>query len=81
MGEATTGKGRSQVSYTLMDGSAVHISHEAYLTSQRRDLAAEGGILPDVAVDLTDEEAGLLYYKMLPPEDDPQLQAALAALR
>ena len=81
MGEATTGKVRSQVSYTLFDGSAVHISHEAYLTCQRRDLAEEGGIVPEVPVALTEEEKSLLYDKMLPYEEDAQLQAALAAVR
>ena len=81
VGEATTGKGRSQVSYTLMDGSAVHISHEAYLTSQRRDLAAEGGIQPDIPVELTEQEKTELYYKILPQDEDAQLQAALEAVR
>lgn len=80
VGEATTGKGRSQVNYILMDDSAIHISHEAYLTSQRRDLAAEGGIGPDIAVKLSDEDKNLLYYKLLPYDEDLQLQAALEAV-
>ena len=81
MGESTTGKGRSQVTYTLYDGSAVHISHEAYITSQGHDLAAEGGIDPDFAVELTDEEKAALYYGVLAPEDDAQLRAAVGAVR
>ena len=81
VGESTTGKGRSQVTYTLYDGSAVHISHEAYITSQGHDLAAEGGIDPDFAVELTDEEKTELYYGILPIEDDIQLRAAVGAVR
>ena len=64
-----------------MDGSAVHISHEAYLTSQRRDLAAEGGIQPDIPIELTEQEKTELYYKILPQDEDAQLQAALDAVR
>ncbi|MGI6028811.1 MAG: S41 family peptidase [Candidatus Heteroscillospira sp.] len=81
VGEATTGKGRSQISYTLFDGSAAHISHEAYLTSQRRDLAQEGGIVPDLPVEISQEEKNSLYYGLLEPENDSQLQAAADAVR
>ena len=80
VGESTTGKGRSQVSYILSDGSALHISHEAYLTSKGVDLAAEGGIDPDIAVDLSDEDKLNLYYGLLKPEDDAQLCAAVEAV-
>ncbi|MGE4353121.1 MAG: S41 family peptidase [Oscillospiraceae bacterium] len=80
VGEATTGKARSQVSYTLIDGSAIHISHEAYLTSERRDLAEEGGIKPDVAVALDDGKKALLYYGQLPFDEDDQLIAAVDAV-
>ena len=80
VGEATTGKGRSQVSYTLIDGSAIHISHEAYLTSQRHDLAKEGGIKPDIEVLLNENEKTLLYYEKLPNSEDDQLLAAINAV-
>jgi carboxyl-terminal processing protease len=80
VGEPTTGKSRSQTTYSLFDGSAVHLSHEAYLTVEGRDLAAEGGIVPDVTVELTDEEAALLYYGRLARADDRQLAAALTAV-
>lgn len=63
VGEATTGKGRSQINVPMIDGSAVHISSRRYLTPARVDLSEVGGITPDVAV-----EAG---------PDDPQLKAAL----
>ena len=50
VGEATTGKGRSQITISLADGSAVHISTNAYLTPDRVDLSATGGIVPDYEV-------------------------------
>ena len=50
VGEATTGKGRSQITISLADGSAVHISTNAYLTPDRVDLSAVGGIVPDYEV-------------------------------
>ena len=50
VGEATTGKGRSQITISLADGSAVHISTNAYLTPDRVDLSEVGGIVPDYEV-------------------------------
>ena len=38
---------------------------------------ADKGITPDIQVDIEEEPWTLLYYDMLPPEEDPQLQAAL----
>lgn len=81
VGEATTGKGRSQVNFYLLDGSAMHISNEVYLTSQRRDLSEEGGIVPQVEVEMTDEENYNLYYDILETDDDKQLNAAINALK
>ena len=81
VGQATTGKGRSQVTYALTDGSAVHISKYAYLTPERVDLAEAGGLVPDRDVELSDEQALLLASGQLAPAEDPQLQAALEALK
>jgi len=81
VGQATTGKGRSQVTYALTDGSAVHISKYAYLTPERVDLAAAGGLVPDRDVELSEEQALLLASGQLAPAEDPQLQAALEALK
>jgi carboxyl-terminal processing protease len=67
VGEATTGKGRSQVTVDLFDGSAVHISTNAYLTPNRVDLSAVGGIVPDVEVELETQK-------------DEQLAAAIKIL-
>lgn len=80
VGMPTTGKGRSQVNYYLPDGSAIHISTEVYLTSERRDLSEEGGIVPQYEVEMSDEQNSYLYYDILPKEDDLQLQTAINAL-
>ena len=50
VGSKTTGKAESQITIPLSDGSAIHISSQKYLTPQRVDLAAQGGITPDVVV-------------------------------
>lgn len=81
VGEATTGKGRSQVTYVLSDGSAVHISRYKYLTPNRVDLSEAGGIVPDAEAALDDEQSSLFAAGMLDPADDPQIQAAVDTLR
>lgn len=80
VGQATTGKGRSQVTYALADGSAVHISKYAYLTPARVDLSEAGGLVPDRSAELTEEQQLLLAAGLLEPGEDPQLQAALEEL-
>lgn len=47
VGEATTGKARSQVTVSLWDGSALHLSRYTYLTPERVDLYEAGGISSD----------------------------------
>ena len=59
VGEATTGKGRSQINVPLLDGSAVHVSSKRYLTPARVDLSETGGIVPDVALELGENDAQL----------------------
>ena len=54
VGAPTTGKGRSQTTIELPDGSAVHISSRKYLTPNRVDLSEKGGITPDTVVYNTD---------------------------
>lgn len=68
VGQASTGKARSQMTYVLTDGSAVHISTRSYLTPNRVNLAEEGGLVPDVEVAFTGE-------------GDAQLEAALELLQ
>lgn len=81
VGEATTGKGRSQVTYVLRDGSAVHLSRYKYLTPKRVDLSEAGGLVPDVETALDDEQRSLFAAGALEPADDPQIQAAADTLR
>ncbi len=69
VGENTTGKGRSQTTIVLDDGSAVHISSKKYLTPNRVDLSEQGGLVPDVVV--APATAG---------DVDTQLEAAIRAL-
>ena len=80
VGEATTGKSRSQVTYDVPGGGAVHLSHYRYVTHDGVDLWEWGGIVPDVEVSLTQEQASLRATGWLEPEDDPQIQAALDLL-
>lgn len=79
-GEATTGKARSQVTFALWDGSAVHLSKYSYLTPSRTDLYEAGGLVPDVEAQLTEEERTLYQTGWLEPEDDPQIRAAVGLL-
>lgn len=69
VGENTTGKGRSQTTIVLDDGSAIHISSNKYLTPNRVDLSEQGGLTPDVVVSPEDEG-----------DVDAQLDAAIRAL-
>ena len=79
VGEQTSGKGYFQNTFELNDGSAVALSTGKYFTP--KGISLEGvGITPDVMLTLGEEEAVQLYLKQLPPEDDAQLQAAIAAL-
>ena len=55
IGQPSTGKGRSQSTYELADGSAVHISTRRYLTPDRVDLSEQGGLTPDFSVELGEE--------------------------
>lgn len=81
VGQATTGKGRSQITLEYQDGTALHISSKRYLTPNRVDLSEQGGLTPDVAVELTEETTKLLRSDRLDNEEDAQLQAAVTALQ
>lgn len=56
IGEQSTGKGRSQSTFVLYDGSAVHISTKRYLTPNRVDLSVQGGLTPDIEIALDGEK-------------------------
>ena len=68
MGAPTTGKGRSQTTIELSDGSAVHISSRKYLTPNGVDLSQQRGITPNTVVYNSD------------PSVDSQLNKALNIL-
>lgn len=81
VGEQTSGKGYYQYTLELSDGSAVNLSCGKYFTPGGVNLTEAGGIKLDVPIKVDDETAVLIYGKLLKPQDDPQLQAAIEALQ
>jgi len=79
-GEPTCGKGYYQRVQKLSDGSAVNLSVGKYYTPNGVSLTEVGGLKPEIAVAVDEETAAKIYAGVLQPEDDPQLQAAIAAL-
>ena len=80
VGEKTCGKGYFQSSFTLEDGSAVGLSIGKYTTPNGVSLA-NVGITPEVYVEVDEDTAFLIYAGTLDPAEDPQIQAAVAALQ
>ena len=80
VGEPTVGKGYFQSTYQLSDGSAVSLSIGKYFTPKGVSLAEEG-LTPDLVVPVEEEVALEIYYGMLTPDRDPQIQAAIKALK
>ena len=80
VGEPTVGKGYYQQTIPLGDGSAVALSTGKYFTPKGNSLA-EKGITPPVRVDVDEETAAAIYYGTSKPAEDPQLQAAIKALK
>ena len=81
VGEPTVGKGYFQNTIELGDGSAVALSVGKYFTPKGVCLGETGGLAPDVTVEVDLETASGIYAGLLTPEEDPQLQAALEALK
>lgn len=80
VGEQTTGKGYYQVTYRLEDGSAVAISTGKYFTPN--GVSLEGvGLTPEVYVEVDAQTAAAIYAGNLDPMEDPQILAAIAALK
>lgn len=79
VGEHTFGKGYYQVGMQLSDGSCINLSIGKYFTPNGESLI-DVGVTPDVELELSEEQAVALARSQLGPEDDPQIQAALAAL-
>ena len=80
VGEPTVGKGYYQQTIPLGDGSAVALSTGKYYTPKGNSLA-DKGITPSVRVDVDEETASAIYYGTLQPADDPQIRAAIQALK
>ena len=81
VGQPTTGKGYFQVTTRLKDGSALRLSVGKYTTPNGVSLAEVGGLVPNIQVDVDDETYADIMAGILEPENDPQIQAALEALR
>ncbi len=79
VGQPTTGKGHFQTSFKLSDGSAAVISIGKYCTPNGVSLS-DVGLTPDILVEVDDQTYQNIYFGILTPEEDPQVQAAVAAL-
>ena len=80
VGDPTVGKGYFQNTIELGDGSAVALSVGKYFTPNGVCLEDVGGLQPDVEVPVDAQTAASIYADLLPPEEDPQVQAAVEAL-
>ncbi len=79
-GDCTTGKGNFQVTFQLSDGSGIGLSIGKYFTPKGVSLADVGGLEPDELVDVSEEMEAKIYAELVPPEEDPQIQAAIKVL-
>lgn len=80
VGEATVGKSYFQNTIELSDGSAVGLSVGKYCTPNGVSLQDEGGLVPAIPVELTEDELLQLQSGELEPAQDPQIQAAVEAV-
>lgn len=80
VGEKTFGKGYFQNTIPLSDGSAINISVGKYTTPNGVSLAGVG-LTPEVEVAVDEVTAAKILAGTLAPEEDPQVQAAINALK
>lgn len=80
VGEKTFGKGRFQSVIELSGSAAVNLSIGEYYTPSGKNLAGVG-LAPEIEVVVDEETAALIAYDRLEPADDPQIQAAVNALK
>ena len=80
VGEKTFGKGYFQTAIQLRDGSAVNLSIGKYYTPDGKSLAGVG-LTPDVVITVDDETKAEIVLGTIDPAEDPQLQAAIEALK
>ena len=81
VGLPTVGKSYFQETYEFADGSAVSLSVGKYFTPKGVCLQDEGGLVPDVVVEVDDTTAAAIYAQTIDPKDDPQLCKALELLQ
>lgn len=81
VGEPTVGKGYFQQTTRLVDGSAVGLSMGKYYTPKGVSLAEVGGLVPDVQIPVDPDTAAAIYSGILDPMEDPQILAAIEALK
>lgn len=81
VGEQTCGKGYFQRTYKLNDGSAVGLSVGKYFTPKGVSLADVGGLTPKIPVEVDEATAAAIYADRLDPMEDPQVLAAIEALK
>lgn len=81
VGQPTVGKSYFQSTFELSDGSAVGLSTGKYYTPNGVSLADEGGLQPEVLVELDTKTMAQIYAGQVEPADDPQIQAAVKALQ
>lgn len=74
-GTATTGKGEGQQTFVLSDGSAITFSVIKYFTPNGVSIGEQGGIQPDLAVDMPNDF--LAQIGTLDAGEDPQISAAM----
>ena len=80
VGEKTYGKGYFQNTIPLSDGSAINLSVGKYTTPNGVSLAGVG-LQPEVEVTVDDATAAKILAGTLAPEEDPQILAAINALK
>ena len=80
VGQKTTGKGYFQTTFELSDGSAVNLSIGKYYTPNGISLAGVG-LTPKYEVPVDDLTAYYIAVGALEPEEDPQIMAAVNALK
>ena len=82
VGEHTVGKGNYQITIPLSDGSAVSLSVGRYYTPIKGIwLEESGGLAPTIEVEVDEETLAYIYAGLLDPMKDPQVLAALEALK
>lgn len=82
VGQHTVGKGHFQWTIPLSDGSAVALSVGRYYTPIKEiNLEKEGGLEPTIPVEVDFDTETLIYAGLLSPMEDPQVLAALEALK